>query len=130
MSNALISGGAMYTSGFVNQSSPRFHAGANSLLPGLVVLLNTTTTQSPLKGPGTNLAGLFQINNVRDINCETLTEIWAAWLVGKPIAGHGPSQINAFLVNGTAPAYIADTSALAARPDLISDVVTVNIILS
>jgi len=50
--------------------------------------------------------------------------------VGKPIAGHGPSQINAFLVNGTAPAYIADTSALAARPDLISDVATVNIILS
>lgn len=130
MSNAFISGGAMYTSGFVNQSSPRFHAGANSLLPGLVVLLNTTTTQSPLKGPGTNLAGLFQINNVRDINCETLTELWAAWLVGKPIAGHGPSQINAFLVNGTAPAYIADTSALAARPDLISDVATVNIILS
>lgn len=73
--NALISGGAMYTSEFVNQSSPRFQAGSDSLLPGLIILLNTMTTKSPLKGPGTNLAGLFQINNVQDINCETLTEI-------------------------------------------------------
>ena len=130
MSNALISADAMYNSGFINQSSPLFHAGSNSLLPGLVVLLNTTTDQSPFRGPGTNLAGLFQINNVRDINCDTIIEIWAAWLVGKPIAGHGPCQINAFLVKGTAPAFIADTSAVAARTDLISNVSTVNIILS
>jgi len=129
-SNALISDNTKYNSGFINQSSPLFHAGPDSLLPGLVVLLNTTTDQSPLKGPGTNLAGLFQVNNLRNINCNTITEIWAAWLVGKPIAGHGPSQINAFLVNGTAPALIADTSALAARTDLLSNVATVNIILS
>lgn len=129
-SNALISSDAGYNSGFVNQSSPAFHAGPDSLLPGLVVLMNTTTAQSPLKGPGTNLAGLFQVNNLRNVNCDTITEIWAAWLVGKPIAGHGPSQISAFLVNGSAPAFIADTSALAARTDLISDVATVNIILS
>lgn len=77
-----------------------------------------------------NLAGLFQISNVRDFNCNTIIEIWAAWLVGKPIVGHGPSQINAFLVNGTAPAVITDTSALSACTDLISNVSTVNIILS
>jgi len=130
MSNALISGDAGYSSGFINQSSSAFHVGPDSLLPGLVVLLNTTTNQSPLKGPGTNLAGLFQINNLRLVNCDTITEIWAAWLVGKPIAGHGPSQINAFLVNGTAPASIADTSALSARTDLLSNIATVNIILS
>lgn len=129
-SNALISADAGYSSGFVNQSSPLFHPGSNSLLPGLVVLLNTTMTGGPFKGPGTNLAGLFQINNVRDVNCDTIIEIWAAWLVGKPIAGHGPSQINAFLVNGTAPAVIMDTAGLAARTDLISDIATVDIILS
>ena len=130
MSNALISADAGYSSGFINQSSPLFKPGPNSLLPGLVVLLNTTTDKAPFKGPGMNLAGLFQINNVRDVNCDTIIEIWAAWLVGKPIAGHGPSQINAFLVNGTAPAVITDTSALSARTDLISNVSTVNIILS
>ena len=48
---------------------------------------------------------------------------------GEPIAGHGPSQINAFLVNGTAPAFITDTSALAARTDLIFIVSTINIII-
>lgn len=122
MSNALISADAGYKSGFINQSSPLFHAGPNSLLPGLVVLLNTTTDQAPFKGPGTNLAGLFQINNVRDINCDTVIEIWAAWLVGKPISGHGHSQINAYLFNDTAPAFITDISALAARTDLISNV--------
>lgn len=130
VSNTLISSDAMYNSGFVNQSSPFFHAGPDSLLPGLVVLLNTTSAQSPLKGPGTNLAGLFQVNNLRNVNCDTITEIWAAWPVGKPIAGHGPSQVNALLVNGTAPAFIADTSALTARADLLSSVATVNAIFS
>ncbi len=129
-SNTLISDNAMYNSGLINQSSPLFHAGPDSLLPGLVVLLNTTTAQSPLKGPGTNLAGLFQVNNLRNVNCDTIIEIWAAWLVGKPIAGHWPCQINAFLVNDTAPAFVAGTSALAARTDLLSNVATVNIILS
>ena len=130
MANSLISEKAGYTSGFVSQSSPAFKPGPNSLIPGLVVLLNTTTTGAPLSGPGTNLAGLFQINNFRTVNCDTIIEIWAEWLVGKPIAGHGPSQINVFLVNGTAPAVLADTSNLAGRADLISGVSTADIVLS
>jgi len=130
MANSLISQDAGYTSGFVNQSSPAFKPGRNSLIPGLVVLLNTTIAGAPLSGPGTNLAGLFQINNFRTVNCDTIIEIWAEWLVGKPIGGHGPSQINVFLVNGTAPNVIKDTSNLAGRADLISSVSTVDIILS
>jgi len=130
MANSLISQNAGYTSGFVSQSSPAFKPGHNTLIPGLVVLLNTTMTGGPLSGPGTNLAGLFQINNFRTVNCNTIIEIWAEWLVGKPIGGHGPAQINVFLVNGTAPDVITKTSDLAHRPDLISAVSTVDIILS
>lgn len=130
MANSLISESAGFKSGFVSPTSPAFKPGPNSLIPGLVVLLNTTQTGAPFSGPGTNLAGLFQINNFRTVNCDTIIEIWAEWLVGKPIAGHGSSQINVFLVKGTAPAVITDTSNLATRSDLISGVSTVNIILS
>ena len=130
MANSLISESAGYTSGFVNQTSPAFQPGHNSLIPGLVVLLNTTVMGAPLSGPGTNLAGLFQISNFRTVNCNTIIEIWAEWLVGKPIAGHGPSQINVFLVNSTAPDVLTNTSNLAGRSDLISGVSTVDIILS
>lgn len=130
MGNSLISQNAGYTSGFVNQSSPAFKPGPNSLIPGLVVLLNSTMTGGPFSGPGTNLAGLFQINNFRTVNCDTIIEIWAEWLVGKPIAGHGPCQINVFLVKGVSPAVITDTSNLAGRSDLISCVSTVDMILS
>lgn len=87
-------------------------------------------TGGPFSGPGTNLAGLFQINNFRTVNCDTIIEIWAEWLVGKPIAGHGPCQINVFLVKGVSPAVITDTSNLASRSDLISCVSTVDMILS
>lgn len=128
--NVLISGQSGYRSGFVNQSSPNFKPGTNSLLPGLVVLMNTTVNTGAFKGPGTNLAGLFQINNLRTVNCDTIIEIWAEWLVGKPIAGHGPSQIRAFLVNGTAPALVNDIPNLVNHLDVISDIATVDIVLS
>lgn len=130
IANSLISESAGYKSGFVSPTSPAFKPGPNSLIPGLVVLLNTTQTRAPFSGPGTNLAGLFQINNFRTVNCDTIIEIWAEWFVGKPIAGHGPSQINVFLVKGNAPVVITDTSNLASRSDLISGVSTVDIILS
>ncbi len=130
-SNVLLSADSGYTSGFVSPSSPFFHPGSNHFLPGLVVLFNTTmsATTGPFKGPGTNLAGLFQINNARLIDCATTIEIWAGWLVGKPIAGHGASKVSIFVVNGTAPVYV-DPFTLAARTDLISSVYTVDFILS
>lgn len=130
VANAKIDSEDGYTSGFVNQSSPAFKPGPDSLLPGLVVLMNTTVDMAPFKGPGTNLAGLFQSNNLRTVDCNTLIEIWAGWLVGKPIVGHGPSKIYAFLVHGTAPAYIADMTDLASRTDLISTIASVDIVVS
>lgn len=128
--NALITPQVGYKSGFVNQSSPDFKPGPDSLLPGLVVLMSTTVDMGAFKGPGTNLAGLFQINNLRTVDCNTTIEIWAEWLVGKPIAGHGASRIFAFLVNGTAPAVVQDPSNPAKGLDLISRIASVDIVLS
>lgn len=128
--NSFITPQTGYESGFVNQSSPFFKPGPDSLLPGLVVLLSTTVNTGAFKGPGTNLAGLFQINNLRTVDCNTTVEIWAEWLVGKPIAGHGASRIYAFLVNGTAPAVVQDPSNPAQGLNLISRIASVDIVLS
>lgn len=131
-SNTLLSATNGYTSGFVAPTSPTFKLGqANKYAPGLVVLLNTTMSNSatPFRGPGTNLAALFQINDARVVECDTIIEIWNSWFVGLPIAGDGACEATVFVVNGTAPGYVSDysMSALNGRADLISSVSTVSL---
>ena len=55
-----------YKPAFIDPNSAAFHPGANAAAPGLVVLLSTTPTiaGTPLHGANTNLAGVFQINDV------------------------------------------------------------------
>ncbi|MGW4471450.1 hypothetical protein [Nonomuraea sp. NPDC004354] len=62
-----------------------FGPGKDDKLPGLVVLLSTTTGFS---GPGTNLANLFNVTGVagRD-EAGSAVKLWDSWLVGKPLFG-------------------------------------------
>jgi hypothetical protein len=64
-----------------------FGTGRDDKMPGLVVLTSTTSSTLPgFSGPGTNLAGLFNITGVTDRTPEE-TELWDTWLVGAPVAG-------------------------------------------
>jgi predicted lipoprotein with Yx(FWY)xxD motif len=103
--NALLSG---YTSAFNDPNAPTFHPGPDAAAPGLVVLLSTTPTiaNTPLQGPNTNLAGVFQINDVSRLN--GLKRTFNSWIVTVPgFFGKGvQANLTVFAVRGTAPALI------------------------
>jgi hypothetical protein len=64
-----------------------FGTGHDDKLPGLVVLTSTTNATLPgFSGPGTNLAGLFNLTGVTNRNSDEV-ELWDTWLVGAAIAG-------------------------------------------
>ena len=61
--------------------------GQDDRMPGLVVLASTTNADRPgFSGPGTNLAGLFNLTGVTNRTPEE-TELWDTWIVGAAIAG-------------------------------------------
>ena len=103
--NNLLSG---YTSAFNDPNAPSFHPGPDAAAPGLVVLLSTTPTiaNTPLQGPNTNLAGVFQINDVSKLN--GLKRTFNSWIVTVPgFFGKGvQANLTVFAVRGTAPALI------------------------
>jgi predicted lipoprotein with Yx(FWY)xxD motif len=103
--NNLLSG---YTSAFNDPHAPTFHPGPDAAAPGLVVLLSTTPTiaNTPLQGPNTNLAGVFQINDVSKLN--GLKRTFNSWIVAVPgFFGKGvQANLTVFAVRGTAPALI------------------------
>jgi predicted lipoprotein with Yx(FWY)xxD motif len=107
-SNILLSG---YTAAFNDPSKPTFHPGPNAAAPGLVVLLSTTPTVkgTPLQGPNTNLAGVFQINDLSQV--KGLTRTFNSWIVTKAgFFGKGTqATLTVYAVNGTAPALISGT---------------------
>jgi hypothetical protein len=118
--NAILSPADGYQPFFDDPSSATFHPGSDPGAPGLVVLLSTTPNKAgtPLQGPETNLAGLFQLNGVADVG--GLAEPWNTWQVGKPLFGTGPSTLTAYLVRGTAPTVVSSN----VRP--VSNVVRVH----
>jgi len=105
--NSILSPANGYQPFFNDPSSTTFHPGPDPGAPGLVVLLSTTpdTPGTPLQGPDTNLAGLFQLNGVADVG--GVAETWNTWQVGKPLFGTGPSTLTAYLVRGTAPTVVS-----------------------
>ncbi|GAC1685785.1 MAG: hypothetical protein NVS9B9_07870 [Ktedonobacteraceae bacterium] len=124
--NAYLSAANGYKPFFNAPGSPTFHPGSDPGAPGLVVLLSTThkIPGTPFVGPGTNLAGLFQINGVAKVDHGTLAETWNTWQVGKPIAGKGvQTTLTVFVVKGTAPAVI--TGEPEDQPGRISNIVQV-----
>lgn len=124
--NAYLSVANGYKPFFNDPTSTTFHPGSDLGAPGLVVLLSTTKTipGTPFVGPGTNLAGLFQINGVAKVNEGTLAETWNTWQVGKPIAGAGvKTTLTVFVVKGTAPTVISGEPE--DQPGRISNIVYV-----
>lgn len=108
--NSILSSANGYHPFFNDPSSSTFHPGPDPGAPGLVVLLSTTPDKpgTPLQGPDTNLAGLFQLNGVADVG--GLAEAWNTWQVVKPLFGTGRSTLTAYLVRGTAPTVVSPTT--------------------
>ena len=104
---------AAYQPGFIDPNSPEFHPGPDAFAPGLVVLLSTTPTiaGTPLQGPNTNLAGVFQINDTGLLNGRKST--FNSWIVGVPgFFGLGvEAKLTVFVVDGTAPAVVNGSEA-------------------
>jgi hypothetical protein len=108
LGNALL---ADYTNGFLDptgpdgQGNPAFHPGHSTFAPGLVVTLSTTPVMAgtPLVGPSTNLAGVFQINSVTQNH--GLTSTWNDWQVSSPgfFGTNTPATLTVYAVQGQAP---------------------------
>jgi predicted lipoprotein with Yx(FWY)xxD motif len=103
--NSLLAG---YTSAFNDPNKPTFHPGPDAAAPGLVVLLSTTPTLAgtPLQGPKTNLAGVFQVNDVSIVG--GLKRSFNSWIVTVPgfFGKAKQATLTVYAVNGTAPALI------------------------
>jgi predicted lipoprotein with Yx(FWY)xxD motif len=101
--NSLLAG---YTAAFNDPTKPTFHPGPDAAAPGLVVLLSTTPTiaGTPLQGPNTNLAGVFQINDIANTNGRLRT--FNSWIVTVPgfFGKATTATLTVYAVDGTAPA--------------------------
>jgi predicted lipoprotein with Yx(FWY)xxD motif len=120
--NALLSATNGYKPFFNSPDAPTFHPGPDPGAPGLVVLLSSTPTKAgtPLQGPNTNLAGVFQLNTVAKVR--GLRQTFNAWQVSQPgFFGTGQATLTAYAVRGAAPALITTPGANA-----ISNVARVN----
>jgi hypothetical protein len=70
-----------------------FSPGRDDKLPGLVVLVSTTSATAPgFSGPGTNLANLFNVTGVTD-RSRRQTQIWDNWIVGAPLFGQNVDSV-------------------------------------
>src|SRR5262245_54779471 len=103
--NALLAG---YKAAFNDPNAPSFHPGPNAAAPGLVVLLSTTPAidGTPLRGPKTNLAGVFQINDVSKVG--SLKRTFNSWIVTVPgfFGKNARATLTVYAVDGTAPAVV------------------------
>jgi predicted lipoprotein with Yx(FWY)xxD motif len=106
--NRLLSAAAGYKPFFNDPNGPTFHPGPDQGAPGLVVTLSTTPSipGTPLVGPRTNLAGVFQLNAVAKVH--GLNRTFNAWQVSSPgFFGINKSAIlTVYAVRGTAPAAV------------------------
>jgi hypothetical protein len=108
LGNSLLSN---YSNGFLDPTgpdgmgNPAFHPGHSTFAPGLVVTLSTTPSipNTPLVGPSTNLAGVFQINSVTQNH--GLTSTWNDWQVSSPgfFGTNTPATLTVYAVQGQAP---------------------------
>jgi hypothetical protein len=87
------------------QGNPAFHPGASASAPGLVATLSTTPTMAgtPLAGPSTNLAGVFQTNSVTRVG--GLKRTWNDWQVSSPgfFGRNTTATLTVYAVRGAAP---------------------------
>jgi len=92
-----------------------FSPGADDRLPGLIVLLSTTTIGT---GSCQNLANLFNLTGVTNVTDDEV-EIWDTWLVGAPLFGQATKSrvfvavakdINGDGIYNDAPASVPDAN--------------------
>ena len=87
------------------QGNPAFHPGASASAPGLVATLSTTPNMAgtPLAGPRTNLAGVFQTNSVTRVG--GLRRTWNDWQVSSPgfFGRNTTATLTVYAVRGSAP---------------------------
>jgi hypothetical protein len=111
--NSLLSAAHGYRPFFNDPSAPTFGPGQpDPGARGLVVLLSSTPTKAgtPLQGPNTNLAGVFQLNTVAQV--AGLAQTWNAWQVTSPgFFGTGRVMLTAYAVAGTAPGQVTTPGA-------------------
>lgn len=90
-----------------------FGLGADEKLPGLIVLLSTTTVGAR---NGQNLAGLFNLTGFTD---QKSNEIWDTWIAGDSLFGHNVRSVlrvavaadkNGDGIYNDAPASIPDSN--------------------
>jgi predicted lipoprotein with Yx(FWY)xxD motif len=109
--NPLLSAAAGYEPFFNDPSADTFHPGPDIGAPGLVVMLSTTPTidGTPLQGPNTNLAGVFQLNTV--VRSKGLNQTLNTWQVSVPgfFGTNKQAVLTVFAVGGTAPAVVPAT---------------------
>ncbi|HEV2922714.1 MAG TPA: hypothetical protein VGW98_01675 [Solirubrobacteraceae bacterium] len=108
LGNSLLS---EYKNQFIDPTGPdgkenaEFHPGASSASPGLVVTLSTTPNKpgTPLVGPSTNLAGVFQENSVSTSHRHLQT--WNDWEVSAPgfFGENTKAVLTVYAVAGKAP---------------------------
>jgi hypothetical protein len=108
LGNTLLSG---YQDQFIDptgpdgKANPAFHPGSSEAAPGLVVTLSTTPSiaGTPLVGPSTNLAGVFQENSVSQVRGRLQT--WNDWEVTKAgfFGEHTQAVLTVYAVAGNAP---------------------------
>lgn len=92
-----------------------FGPGKDDKLPGLVVLLSTTTGFS---GPGTNLANLFNVTGVAERDkAGDGVRLWDSWLVGKPLFGKDVRSVLTVAVVGD----LNHNGVLDDAPDTVQD---------
>ena len=106
--NRLLSATAGYKPFFNDPDAPTFHPGPDLGAPGLVVTLSTTPSipGSPLVGPRTNLAGVFQLNTVTKVR--GLNRTFNAWQVSSPgfFGVNKAATLTVYAVRGTAPSAV------------------------
>lgn len=144
---AITYDGGLATSGFTSAqlTGPAVHAnaapfpgtfspGTDDRLPGLIVLVSTTTIGAK---SCQNLANLFNLTGITNITAKDV-EIWDTWIVGAPLFGKGDSKIyvavaadiNQDGVLNDAPGVIpdADGNGICDKRDLKAFGVTSNIV--
>ena len=80
-----------FSAGTHNNVTPfpgTFSLGADERLPGLIVLLTTTTVGA---GACQNIANLFNLTGVTDLQPDS-AELWDTWIVGAPNFGVGTAS--------------------------------------
>ncbi len=113
-----FNGFALTGPGGHNNAAPfaaTFAPGKAEKLPGLVVLISTTTLGA---GPGQNTAGLFNLTGVTDLDSSVPTsELWDTWIITQPSFGVGtPSTVLAAVV-----ADLNGNGVFDDAPDVVPD---------